>query len=228
MQIYTTLTWYVLALVSCHEQRWMKQESTPFGITPDLQPGQFLSTINSIGWPALSISSPSLLLLEEPKGAIPTSIKMLKDESNFQQCLVATSSTPHQGPKPNWEASLLRPRYWFSYFSAICTSQSHRFVQSPTMKPVTFLGGNYKRRCAHQAIDPKGQVSYPTHLWYPTSSFSAWHLPALPGCGEQPWVCSTFLLLAQKSIRVSRRKQGVQSWPVINRQHCCFLTYIHQ
>ena len=88
-------------------------------------------------------------------------------------------------------------------------------------------------RCAHRTINPKGQVSwekhsYPTHLWYPTSSCPAWHPPALPGCREQPWVCSTFLLPAQESVGVSRRKQGVQSRPTINMQHCCFLTHISQ
>lgn len=47
--------------------------------------------------------------------------------------------------KTKWEPSLLCPRLTFLLafcFSAICTSQSHRFLQSLTMKPVTFLGGN--------------------------------------------------------------------------------------
>lgn len=51
MQIDISLAWYALAFVSCQEQGWMKQESTPFGITPVLQPAQSLSTINSICWP---------------------------------------------------------------------------------------------------------------------------------------------------------------------------------
>lgn len=47
----------------------------------------------------------------------------------------------------NWEASLLCPRLTFLlafYFPAICTSQSHRFVQSLAVKLVTFLGGSCK------------------------------------------------------------------------------------
>lgn len=57
MQIGISLTWYVLAFVSCQEQRCMKQESTPFGITPGLQPGWFLFKTNSTCWPVLPISS---------------------------------------------------------------------------------------------------------------------------------------------------------------------------
>lgn len=70
-----------------------------------------------------------------------------------------------------------------------------------------------------------GRHSYPMHSWYPAFSCPAWHLPALPGCREGPRVCSTFLLPAQSSVGVSRRKQGVQSQLTINTQHRCCLTH---
>lgn len=88
------------------------------------------------------------------------------------------------------------------------------------------LGWQLQGRWAHwEAQVSWGRHSSPVHFWYPASSCPAWHLPALPGCREGPRVCSTFLLPAQSSVGVSRRKQGVQSQLTINTQHCCCLTH---
>lgn len=154
MQRDTTLTQYALGFVSCWEQRWIKQESMPFGITPHLQWGQLLSKTNSIGWSALSISSSSLLLLEEPKELWSySSFHKAAEGWNQLPTMLSSNILNPSARTKNKLRSLsavsqidfpLASYSWLSSFSAICTSQSHRLVQSPTMKLVTFLGGNYK------------------------------------------------------------------------------------
>lgn len=120
MQIDISLAWYALAFVSCQEQGWMKQESTPFGITPVLQPAQSLSTINSICWPTrhfIPLSSTSKRTTESIE-AIPALRKLLP-------MLSSNSLNPTARTQTNWEASLLGPRSTFLlafHFSAIHSS----------------------------------------------------------------------------------------------------------
>lgn len=120
MQIDISLARYALAFVSCQEQGWMKQESTPFRFTPVLQPAQSLSTINSICWPTLHfipLSSTSKRTTESTE-AIPALRKLLP--------VLSSNSLNHTArTKTNWEASLLGPRLTFLlpfYFSAIHSS----------------------------------------------------------------------------------------------------------
>lgn len=163
-------------------------------------------------------------------------MKLLKAEDNFQKHLSATPSTiTQQGPKqtgkllccvPDWlsfwlSASLpSAPPKVTSLFSHWLWNSSHSWVA--TAREVCTSGGR------SQGTMSRGRHSYPMHFWYPAFSCPAWHLPTLPGCREWPRVCSTFLLPAQRSVGVSRRKQGVQSQLTINTQHCCCLTHISE
>lgn len=114
--------------------------------------------------------------------AITAFIMLLKAETNFQQCLVATSSTPQQGPKNKLGSLSAVSQTDFPSgvllvltFLLLC----HLHLPKSQVWSVTdyetchILGRRLQGRCAHRVIDPKGQVSYPTHLWYPTSSCSA-------------------------------------------------------
>lgn len=109
----------------------------------------------------------------------------------------------------NWEASLLCPRLTFLLASCFPDLQL----------PVTSLLSHWVWNSWHcwvaaarEVCTPKGTSVLGKTLLpntFPTFSCPAWHLPALPGCRERPQVCSTFLLPAQRSRGVSRRKQSV-------------------
>ena len=78
-----------------------------------------------------------------------SSFQKAAEDRNQLPTTLSSNSLSHSSArtKTNWEASLMGPRLTFPlafYFSATSTSQSHRFVQSMTMKLVTFLGGSCK------------------------------------------------------------------------------------
>lgn len=137
--------------------------------------------------------------------------------------------------KTNWEASLMGPRLTFLlifHFSAIRSSQRHNFVQSPTSKLITFLGGNSKggahieRRVQR---DKRPRENTPTHAVCSILLFPAL-LDICLLCQERPRVCSTFLLLTQENTGVSRRNQGLQcdQWLTHHLHLLHFLTHMGQ
>lgn len=159
---------------------------------------------------------------------IPAFIKLLKAENYFQKHLMQLLQ-PSLSKDPNklgnffavsqtdFPSGFLLPCHLHLPESRVCSVTACEAHGIP--------GWQLQGRCAQVSW---GRHSYPTHFWYPTFSCPAWHLPALPGCREWPQVCSTFLLPAQRSGGVSRRKQGVQPQLAINTQHCCCLTHISE
>lgn len=135
----------------------------------------------------------------------------------------------------NWEASLPCPRLTFLlafYFPAICTSQSHEFVQSLAVKLITFLGGNCKGGV---------HIGRPIQRHKcPREDTPTQHIPGILLFPALPDICLLYQdaesghrsaspsFSAQRSVGVSRRKQGVQPQLTMNIQHCCCLTHISE
>lgn len=105
-----------------------------------------------------------------------------KAAEGWGQLPTMLSSKDSARMKTKWEPSLLCPRLTFLlafYFSAICTSQSHRFLHSLTMKPVTFLGGNCKGGVHMERLIQRDKCPGENTPTQPNRGILL--LPALPG-----------------------------------------------